>query len=104
MSGLCSKTESPRVEAILAFSLASFAGSIHQLARQVGVLLGPGLCLFFEVGSGGVAAFDNFIVVEGLVELLHLCCELSGVHGTYAVVFGSGKDERLGIVAVGFEL
>ena len=58
------------------FSCCVIAGSIHQLARQVGVLLGPGLGLLFEVGAGAVAAFDDFVVVEGLVELLHLGGEL----------------------------
>ena len=91
-------------EAASACSFASFAGLIHQLARQVGVLLGPGLCLFFQVGAGAVAAFDDFVVVEGLVELLHLGGELARVDGADPIVFGGGEDERLGVVHVGLEL
>src|ERR1700733_11360832 len=86
------------------FCCASFAGLIHQLARQVGVLLGPRLCLLLEVGSGCVAAFNDLIVVERLVELFHLSRELACMDGAYAVVFGSGEDERLGVVAIGLEL
>lgn len=74
------------------YFVASFAGLIHQLARQVGVLLGPGLGLFLKVGSGGVATFDDFIVVERLVELFHLSGELARVDRAYTIVFGGGKD------------
>src|SRR5262244_3492190 len=83
---------------------ASFAGSVHQLACQVGVLLGPGLCLFFQVGASGMAAFDYFVIVEGLVKLFHFSGEFSRVHGAYPVVLRGGEDERFGVVAIGLEL
>ena len=86
------------------YFVASFAGLIHQLARQVGVLLGPGLCLFFKVGSGGVTAFDYLVVEKGFVELFHFGGELPRVDRTNAIVFGGGEDERLGIFYVRFEL
>ena len=44
---------------------------VHQLAGEVGVLVGAGVGLLLQVGAGGVAAFDDLVVEEGLVELFH---------------------------------
>ena len=67
-------------------------------------MFGPRFCLFLEVGSGGVAAFDDFVVVERLVELLHFGGEFARVDGADPVVFGGGEDEGLGVVDVGLQL
>ena len=65
----------------------------HQLAGEVGVGEGPGVGLLGQVGAGAVAAFDDLVVEEGLVELLHLGGELAGVLRADAVVLGGGEDE-----------
>ena len=41
---------------------------IHQFSREVEVLFGAGVGLFFEIGSGCVATFDDLVVEEGFVE------------------------------------
>ena len=77
---------------------------IDQFSREVGVLFGAGVGLFFEVGSGGVATFDDLVVEEGLVKLFEARGEFASVDGADAVIFGGGEDERLGVGGVGVEL
>ena len=48
-----------------------------------------------------MATFNDLVVVEGLVELLHARRKFTRVHGADAVVFGGGEDERFRVVFVG---
>lgn len=77
---------------------------IHQLSREVSVLFGAGVGLFFEIGSGCVTTFDDLVVEEGFVEFFEASGEFACVNGTYAVILGCGEDEGFGIVRVGVEL
>src|ERR1700733_153076 len=78
--------------------------SIHQFSREVGVLFGAGVGLFFEIGSGGVPAFDDLVVEEGLVKLFKASGEFACVDRSYSVILGCSEDERFGVVCVGIEL
>src|ERR1700759_1214303 len=76
---------------------AGVAPLVHQFSGEIYVIHCLGFCGFLQVCSEVVAAFNDLVIKEGLVEFLQAGGKLSGVDRPDTVVFGGRKNQGFGI-------